>query len=468
MAEQGSLNFQKIIPERKVWTVAELTARLRKQIETAFPDVWVQGEISNARVSPNGHLYFTLKDKSAQISCFVWKRDARKLRAKPEDGIAVTVRGQVSVYEPRGQYQIVVNYLEPVGVGALQLAFEQLKKRLAAEGLFDEKRKRPLPMLPGKIGLVTSPRAAALQDIIRVLRRRFEGLHLLLYPVRVQGEGAAEEIAEAINFFSRTKSVDVVIVARGGGSIEDLWAFNEEIVARAIAACSVPIISGVGHQTDFTIADFAADLRAPTPSAAAELVVKSKQELVERLQSLEHKLAQQARYRVLMAKQSLTEMLSEPGWQRIDSLLRERVQEVEEFHQRIVQALREHITGHRQRLALAAQRLASVDFKGMAERRRLQLAQQQRELVTRMKLVALNLRKQLDSLATQLQQLSPQAVLDRGYAIVFDAEGRILKSAVAAGVGDAIEVQLAQGRLEASVKKVVKVKKLTDRKKKGS
>ena len=450
MAEQQNLDFN-LAPERKVWSVAELTAQIRKLLEGKFADVWVQGEISNARVSPNGHLYFTLKDKSAQVSCFVWKRDLRALRVRPEDGLAVTVRGRVSVYEPRGQYQIVVNYLEPVGVGALQLAFEQLKKRLAGEGLFDEKRKRPLPMLPRKVGLVTSPRAAALQDILRVLHRRFEGLHLLLYPVRVQGEGAAEEIVEGINFFSRSKAVDVVIVARGGGSIEDLWAFNEEIVARAIASCSVPVISGVGHQTDFTIADFVADLRAPTPSAAAELVVKSKQELGERVAALEHKLGQQARYRILMVKQTLSELMSEPGWRALENLLRERVQQTEDLQARLAQALREIVAERRQSLALGAQRLLSVDWKGSVERRRLQLQQQQRELVTRMNLATLNLRKQLESLTAQLQQLSPQAVLERGYAIAFDATGQVIKSSAPVAVGDGIEVQLAQGRLEAGV-----------------
>ncbi len=243
----------------------------------------------------------------------------------------------------------------------------------------------------------------------------------------------------------------MVIVARGGGSIEDLWAFNEEIVARAIASCSVPVISGVGHQTDFTIADFVADLRAPTPSAAAELVVKSKQELGERVAALEHKLGQQARYRILMVKQTLSELMSEPGWRALENLLRERVQQTEDLQARLAQALRETVAERRQSLALGAQRLLSVDWKGSVERRRLQLQQQQRELVTRMNLATLNLRKQLESLTAQLQQLSPQAVLERGYAIAFDATGQVIKSSAPVAVGDGIEVQLAQGRLEADV-----------------
>jgi len=456
MAEQSNLDFGSMIPERKVWTVGELTGALRKKLEREYPDVWVQGEVSNARTSPNGHLYFTLKDKAAQISCFVWKRDLRALKVKPGDGLEVTVRGGVSVYEPRGQYQIVVSYLEPVGVGALQLAFEQLKKKLAAEGLFDDARKRPLPMLPKKVGLVTSPRAAALQDIIRVVRRRYENLHLLIYPVRVQGEGAAAEIADGINWFSRSKAVDavdVIIVARGGGSVEDLWAFNEEVVARAIAACQVPVISGVGHQTDFTIADFVADLRAPTPSAAAELVVRSKQELAERLTALEGRLGQQARYLLAGVRQRLTEVLAEPGWRQAEALVRDYAQRLDDQRMRLTQTFRDALAGRRQRLALAVQRIFSADFKGMVERKRLQLGQQRQALAGKAKLLLLELRQRADSLGAQLHQLSPQAVLDRGYAIAFDAAGNVLKSAEAVELNDRIGVQLARGRVEADVKK---------------
>ncbi|MGH9805642.1 MAG: exodeoxyribonuclease VII large subunit, partial [Candidatus Acidiferrales bacterium] len=340
MAEQGQLAFA---AERKIWSVSELTAQVRDRLERAFRDLWVQGEVSNFRVSPYGHFYFTLKDATAQLRCFVNKKDARFLRLRPEDGLAVTVRGSLGVYEARGEYQLVVNYLEPVGVGALQLAFEQLKARLAAEGLFAAERKKPLPMLPRRVGLVTSPRGAAVADIIRILRRRFENLHLRLYPVRVQGEGAAEEIAEAIgafNHMSGEERPDVLILARGGGSLEDLWAFNEEIVARAMAASKIPIITGIGHETDFTIADFVADLRAATPSAAAELVVKSKEELKDRLRALETRLGQLLRYRVLEARQRLTELLAERGWRRLESSLREQAQRADELATRLRQALR--------------------------------------------------------------------------------------------------------------------------------
>ncbi len=462
MTEQGNLDFGSVIPERKVWTVGELTGALRKKLEGEYPDIWVQGEVSNARTSPNGHLYFTLKDKAAQISCFIWKRDLRALKVKPDDGLEVTIRGQVSVYEPRGQYQIVVKYLEPVGVGALQLAFEQLKKKLAAEGLFDEARKRPLPMLPKKVGLVTSPRAAALQDIIRVVRRRYENLHLLIYPVRVQGEGAAAEIAEGINWFSRTKVVDVIIVARGGGSIEDLWAFNEEVVARAIAACEVPVISGVGHQTDFTIADFVADLRAPTPSAAAELVVRSKLELTERLRAMEGRLVQHTRYLLAGTRQRLTELLAEPGWRQAEALVRDHSQRLDDLRQGMVQSFRDALAGRKQRLALAAQRILSVDLRGAIERRRLLLTQQRKELASRANFALLELRKRAESLAAQLNQLSPRAVLERGYAIAFDASGQVLRSADAVAVDDRIRVQFSKGSIIATVAGVKKATKKND------
>ena len=428
MARQGKLQ---LVPERKVWRVSELTAQVRDLLERAFRELWVQGEVSNFRVSPYGHYYFTLKDNAAQLRCFVNRKDTRFLRLRPEDGLEVTLRGSLSVYEQRGEYQIVVNYLEPVGLGALQLAFDQLKARLQAEGFFAAARKKPLPMLPQRIGLVTSPRGAAVADIIRILRRRYENLHLLLYPVRVQGEGAAEEIVEALRYFNRARTVEVIILARGGGSLEDLWAFNEEVVARAMAASKIPILTGVGHETDFTIADFVADLRAPTPSAAAELVIKSKEEMKERLRGLETKLAQQARYRVLHARQRLTQLLAARGWRRLEGIVRERAQYADELASHLRQALRELVVEARQQWAVAAAHLASFHLRGAVERERLRLR----------------------ALAGQLNQLSPMNVLERGYAIVFDDQGKIVKSAAAVRVGDPLAIQLARGRLHAEVKK---------------
>ena len=429
MAEQRQLQ---LVPERKVWRVAELTAQVRELLERAFRDLWVQGEVSNFRVSPYGHYYFTLKDASAQLRCFVNKKDTRLLRLRPEDGLEITVRGALGVYEARGEYQLLVNYLEPVGLGALQLAFEQLKARLQAEGLFAAARKKPLPMLPQRLGLITSPRGAAVADMIRILRRRYENLHLLLYPVRVQGEGAAEEMVEALEFFNRAAPrVDVIILARGGGSLEDLWAFNEEVLARAIAASKIPVITGVGHETDFTIADFVADLRAPTPSAAAELVIKSKEQLKERLQALEARMAQLVRYQTLHSRQRLTELLAAPGWRRLEGLVREQSQRADELAAALRLALRDSVAEARQRWALAAARLASFDLRGRVRQERLRLK----------------------ALAGQLHQLSPMRVLERGYAIVFDEAGNVVKSAGAVSVGDALAIQLARGRLRAEVKK---------------
>src|ERR1700693_1156330 len=285
-----------LVPERKIWSVSELTARIRDLLEGNFRELLVEGEISNCRAAQSGHIYFTLKDARAQIRCVCFRDQARLLKFRPEDGLHVTVRGSLGVYEQRGEYQIYVGTIEPVGFGALQLAFEQLKARLQAEGLFDESRKKPLPMLPQRIGLITSPTGAAVSDVLRILRQRFPNVHVLIYPVRVQGEGAAGEIAAAIAHLNRAKAVDVLLVVRGGGSLEDLWAFNEEGVARAIAASHIPIVTGVGHETDFTIADFVADVRASTPSNAAEIVVRSRQEFQRHLQELEHKISRRHEY----------------------------------------------------------------------------------------------------------------------------------------------------------------------------
>ena len=267
-----------LVPQRRVWKVSEITQQIGNLLEGAFQDVWIEGEVSNFRPAQSGHLYFTLKDSRSQIRCVCFRDEARLLKFRPDDGLHVTLRGALGVYEPRGEYQIYVSHIEPVGLGALQLAFEQLKKQLQAEGLFDQARKKPLPVLPLCIGVISSPAGAAIRDILRVLKRRFANLHVQLYPVRVQGDGAAGDIVAALRHFNRVKFAEVLILARGGGSLEDLWAFNEEIVARAIFESVIPVITGVGHETDFTIADFVADLRAPTPSAAAEIVVRSRQE----------------------------------------------------------------------------------------------------------------------------------------------------------------------------------------------
>src|ERR1700693_3640479 len=277
MKDLLELPFEEV-PSRRILSVTELTVGIRDLLETQFLEVWVEGELSNCRVWNTGHLYFTLKDPASQVRGVMFRSALRYLKFKPTDGLTVIARGRISVYEPKGEYQLVCEHLEPRGLGALQLAFDQLKKRLHADGLFDAARKRPLPALPRKIGIVTSLEGAAIRDIINVLRRRYANAHLVIRPARVQGEGAALDIARAVKALARLAGVDVIIVGRGGGSMEDLWAFNEEVVARAIAGSPVPVISAVGHETDVTIADFVADVRAPTPSAAAELVVARKDE----------------------------------------------------------------------------------------------------------------------------------------------------------------------------------------------
>jgi exodeoxyribonuclease VII large subunit len=300
--EQMALQLQ---PSRRLYTVAELNAHIRAVLDEEFSDIWVAGEISGVRLPSSGHYYFDLKDGKSQIRCVCYRMTARYLKFKPRDGIEVIARGRVDVYEARGEYQLLVESLEPRGHGALQFAFEQLKNKLLAEGLFDEGRKRPLPKLPRRIGIVTSPSGAVIQDMLNVLARRFPGLHVRLYPAQVQGEGAVDAVCRGIGFFSRSGWAEIVIVARGGGSLEDLWTFNEEEVARAIASCSIPVVSAIGHETDFTIADFAADLRAPTPSAAAELVVCTREQLLDQIGARRKALAQALRYSLSMAAKRL-------------------------------------------------------------------------------------------------------------------------------------------------------------------
>src|SRR5437667_148328 len=374
-----------LMPDRKVWTVSELTARIRDLLARNFTDIWVTGEISNAREAQSGHFYFTLKDASAQIRCVCFKQQLRLLKFRPEGGLQVTVRGSLSVYEARGEYQIYVETIDPVGLGALQLAFEQLKKRLEAEGLFDSRRKKPLPLLPRRIGLITSPRGAAVRDVVRILLRRFPNVHLTLYPVRVQGEGAAAEIVEALRFFNRKKLVDVLILARGGGSLEDLWAFNEEIVARAIADSAIPLISGVGHETDFTIADFVADLRAPTPSAAAELVVQRKQDFVAELESHAHRMSQIIRLKLSEARQQLIKLALHRVFQTLTAKVSERAQRVDDCVTALDRSLRRRLSEARHEYLQAAAGVHSRAVRQLLSLKRAQLAARARKFETEFK-----------------------------------------------------------------------------------
>jgi exodeoxyribonuclease VII large subunit len=442
-----------LAPERKIWSVAELTARISNVLAAQFSNLWVEGEVSNCHAAQSGHLYFTLKDAKAQVKCVCFRTQAMRLKFRPEDGLKLIVRGSISVYEPRGEYQIYVEHIEPSGIGALQLAFEQLKKRLAAEGLFDKDRKKPLPMLPGRIGLVTSPNGAAVRDIIRILRRRFPNLHLILYPVRVQGDGAAEDIVAGLKYFNRKQLVDVILLARGGGSIEDLWAFNEEVVARAISACTIPVVSGVGHETDFTIADFVADVRASTPSAAAEIVVQSRQEFQRHLQGLEHKISQQMRYLLLERRHRLKELATHMGFRRLEDLLRQHRQQTDELTSRLGIALQGHIDRLWDRYTIAGTRIASFDLRARIKTMGMRLVQRSTELGVRMERLLVNKIQQLERLSLQLEERSPLRVLERGYAICTDAQGNVVRAADQVTIGAEINLQLARGRLGAEVRK---------------
>jgi len=440
------------MPRRTVWSVSDLTARIRDLLAGEFTDVFVEGEVSNAHAAQSGHLYFTLKDNHAQVRCVCFRTQLARLKFRPEDGLHVTLRGSISVYESRGEYQFYVEHVEPVGLGALQLAFEQLKKRLDAEGLFDPQRKRPLPVLPQCVGLITSPRGAAVRDIVRILQRRFPNLHIVLYPVRVQGEGAAGEVVQAIRYFDRKQLADVLILARGGGSLEDLWAFNEEPVARAIVACTIPIIAGIGHETDFTIADFAADIRASTPSAAAEMVVRTRQEFDGHLGDLREKIAQLLRYRVLQASHKLRELDLHRAARRLEDALRRRRQHTDELSARLGGALRGRLEALERRFEAAVSRLATVDFRARLRAAAVRLDQRTSVLGVCVSRTLTAKGQHLEKLLVQIEERSPLRVLERGYAICYDAAGRVVHSADQVAFGDRIGVRLARGRFSAEVK----------------
>ncbi|MGH9481426.1 MAG: exodeoxyribonuclease VII large subunit, partial [Terriglobales bacterium] len=449
--EQASFGFP---APRKIWTVSALLAGLKQTLEREFFDVWIEGEISNFHQAASRHCYFTLKDAHGQLRAALFATQARLLRFKPRDGMQVLVRGRVSVYEARGELQCYVEHLEPIGRGGLQLAFEQLKEKLAAEGLFDPARKRALPMLPRRIGLITSPRGAAVADMVHILRRRFPNLSLLLYPVAVQGETAAEEIAAALDFFGRQPpgsswSVDLLIVGRGGGSLEDLWPFNEEVVARALARSPVPAISAVGHETDFTIADFVADLRAPTPSAAAELAVRPKAEFLGELAGRQRQLAQAARYRLLRGRHRLNDLTRHRAFYAVRQRLAQRAQRSDELSHRLQAAVRRQLQRWRHRLTVAATRARHHDAAGALAVMRGRLAAQQAALLARWRRHVDAHRRRLEPLAARLEERNPLRILQRGYALVYDAQGRLATSPAAFHDRDLLRIRLAEGMLEA-------------------
>ena len=439
------------VTARRVLTVTELTVKVRDLLETEFFEVWVEGELSNCRLWNTGHLYFTLKDGGAQIKAVIFRTVVRYLKFKPADGLRVVARGRVSVYEPKGEYQIVCEHLEPQGLGALQLAFDQLKKRLQAEGLFDAERKRPLPTLPRKIGIVTSLDGAAIRDIINVLRRRYANAHLVIRPTRVQGDGAALEIARGLRAIARVPGVDVIIVGRGGGSIEDLWAFNEETVARAIAEAPVPIISAVGHETDTTIADFVADLRAPTPSAAAELVVAAKDEFSSRIGRLRDRLRAAARGRVQSLRVHVAS--SRPVFARIPGRLAMRGRDAAELSHALARVMRAAVGAWERRRQQLERQLATFDLGRRLGAIRTRLVAADGRLTGAAARRHDRAGAQLGHAAGRLETLSPLAVLGRGYAVCWTADRtRAVRDAADVAAGDRVSVTLARGELECDVR----------------
>jgi exodeoxyribonuclease VII large subunit len=437
---------------RRVLTVSELTGRIRMLLEEAFAELWVEGELSNCKLWNTGHLYFTLKDRGAQIKGVMFRSAYRYLRFKPEDGLRVVARGRISLYDPKGEYQLVCEHLEPEGLGALQLAFEQLKQRLAAEGLFDARRKRPLPSLPRKIGVVTSLDGAAIRDIIKVLRGRYANAHIIIRPARVQGEGSAMDVARAVRAIGRVKGVDVVIVGRGGGSIEDLWTFNQEVVARAIAGCPVPTISAVGHETDVTIADFVADVRAPTPSAAAEMVVARKDDFCARIDRLAQRTASAMAARIRRVDSRLHALEARPGFAGFRGRVALRARHVAELTHALRGAGWASLARRERAYQSLRRLLETFDLRRRLQQVRTRLVAAEGRLGTAVTRRVHGADARLRGAAARLESLSPLGVLARGYAVCWNADRTaIVRDAASVAPGDRVHVTLERGELDCKV-----------------
>jgi exodeoxyribonuclease VII large subunit len=437
--------------ERRVFQVSELNAAVQRLFETDFRGIWVAGEISGCRLANSGHYYFSLKDSESQVKCALFKGAARLARFSPQDGLAVIARGNLEVYEARGEYQLIVELLQPQGAGALQVAFEQLKRKLAGEGLFEKSRKRLLPKLPQRIGIVTSPSAAVLRDILQILERRFQGLHIRLYPAQVQGEGSVEQVCRAINYFSESAWADVVILARGGGSLEDLWTFNEEAVARVISACKVPVVSAIGHETDFTISDFVADFRAPTPSAAAEIIVCTRQSLLEQIAVCRAKATQSMRYRLLSCSRDLHERGTNRAATLLHRALAKRAQRVDDLDHQLRDRARRFVEQQSRRLASLLQRLHASDLRLQLARNRHRQQVSTERIVNAMQTRMRRARHREEAIEAHLTQLSPLGVLARGYAIVEDARRHVLRSSTETSPGESLHIRLHYGDIAATV-----------------
>jgi exodeoxyribonuclease VII large subunit len=436
---------------RRVWRVGQLVGEVRSHIERQYADVWVEGEISNYRPAPSGHVYFTLKDGEAQLPVVLFRRQATLLRFRPEDGLQVLVRGRVSVYEQRGQMQLVAEFVEPVGAGSLQIAFEQLKAKLQKEGLFAPERKQPLPAFPHCIGIITSPTGAVIRDFLNVAGRRHLALHVQLYPSAVQGESAALEIAAGIAFFNRSRTVDVIVIARGGGSLEDLAPFNSELLARAIANSQLPVVSAVGHETDFTIADFVADLRAPTPSAAAELLTEAQHKIEERLEDLHRRLTHASRYLLMRAQERFARLSAPAAFARMRNALSRRQQRVDELQYQLDAAWHRQSRETAQRLQKLEARLLRQDVSQRMRVVRERLAVLDERIGRAQHERLLRLEARHANAKVRLESLSPLAVLNRGYALVFDQAGALIRDAASAPDGSLISTRFAQSTLTSQV-----------------
>ena len=437
---------------RRILSVADLVTSIRQQLETTYTDLWVEGEISNCRPAPSGHVYLTLKDGEAQLPVVLFRRQAQLLRFRPADGQQVLVRGRISIYESRGQLQLIAETMEPRGAGALQLAFEQLKARLLAEGLFDASRKRPLPPFPHCIGIITSPTGAVLRDIVNVVRRRHARLNLLIYPALMQGPSCASTVAAGIRYFNANPGkADLIVIARGGGSIEDLAGFNDGALARTIAGSILPVVSAIGHETDFTIADFVADLRAPTPSAAAELITAAQHRIEERVEALSARVLRAGRYHLIHARQRYTRLSAESVLVRLRDAINRREQRIDELRFRLEAVTQRRHRALSNRLATLTTRLRRADpsLRLAAMQRRLQTAQQ--HLLHAATRATILQRTRLQRASFRLEAMSPLAVLSRGYALIYAPDGTLLKSSADIRNGQQIRVRLGTGALTATI-----------------
>jgi exodeoxyribonuclease VII large subunit len=446
--EQYALGF---VPERRIYRLRELSDAIRSTLERGFANIWISGEISSVKLVPSGHCYFTLKDADAQIKCVCWKLAYWRLKFKPKDGVQVLVRGRVDIYEQRSEYQFVVEAIEPQGHGALQLAFDQLKQKLLADGLFETARKRPLPRYPSRIGIVSSRQGAVIRDFIEILSRRFPGLHIRLFPARVQGPGSVEDVCRGLEFFGQTGWAQIAVIARGGGSLEDLWTFNEEAVARAIAASPIPVVSAIGHETDVTIADFVADLRAPTPSAAAEMIVCTRQELFDRIEGCRGQANRAIRFRFAMFTRRLHEQAIDRAQALLHRSLARRTQRVDDGEERLRAAIRKQLGARDRRRRVLEEQLRYFDLRPRLRRDRERLNQASVSAASVMRLQLNQRRQRFETLSTKLTQLDPRLVLSRGYAIVLNQRDAIVREAADAPAGTDVKILLEKDALEARV-----------------